>query len=77
MIPITIRFAAAAAVALMLVPARPALAQEFSPTQKNEIETIIRDYIVSHPEVLQEAIAELDKRQALSLIHISEPTRRS
>ena len=64
MIPITIRFAAAAAVALMLVPGRPALAQEFSPTQKNEIETIIRDYIVSHPEVLQEAIAELDKRQA-------------
>jgi protein-disulfide isomerase len=65
MIPITIRLAAATAVAwLMLVPARPAMAQEFSPVQKNEIETIIRDYIVSHPEVLQEAIAELDKRQA-------------
>jgi protein-disulfide isomerase len=67
MTPITIRLAAATAIALLvLAPARPAPAnaQEFSPTQKNEIETIIKDYIVSHPEVLQEAIAELDKRQA-------------
>jgi len=64
MIPTTIRIAATVAVAVMLAPARPAMAQEFSPTQKNEIETIIRDYIVNHPEVLQEAIAELDKRQA-------------
>jgi protein-disulfide isomerase len=65
MTPITIRLAVATAIAwLVLAPARPAPAQEFSPTQKNEIETIIKDYIVSHPEVLQEAIAELDKRQA-------------
>jgi protein-disulfide isomerase len=65
MIPMTIRPAAAAAAAwLMLATAAPATAQEFSPSQKSEIERIIKEYIVSHPEVLQEAIAELDKRQA-------------
>src|ERR1700681_39925 len=63
MIPNTIRLAAATAVAvLMLLPALPAAAEEFSAPQKTEIEGIIRDYIVSHPEVLQEAIAELDRR---------------
>jgi protein-disulfide isomerase len=52
---------AGAAALLMLAP--PVAAQEFSAPQKSEIERIIRDYLVSHPEVLQEAIAELDKRQ--------------
>jgi protein-disulfide isomerase len=37
--------------------------KSFSEPQKTEIEQIIRDYLVSHPEVLQEAIAELDRRQ--------------
>jgi hypothetical protein len=65
MIPMTIRFAGAAmAACLMLAPAAPAAAQQFSAPQKTEIEQIVRDYLVSHPEVLQEAIAELDKRQA-------------
>jgi protein-disulfide isomerase len=65
MIPKTVRCAGVAAVAwLMLAPIAPVTAAEFSGTQKTEIESIIRDYIVSHPEVLQEAIAELDKRQA-------------
>jgi protein-disulfide isomerase len=53
---------AGAAVLLML--ARPVAADEFSAPQKSEIERIIREYLVSHPEVLQDAIAELDKRQA-------------
>src|SRR5258708_3932479 len=48
----------------LLMLALPAAGQEFSAPQKSEIERIIRDYLVSHPEVLQEAIAELDKRQA-------------
>ena len=39
-------------------------AAEFSALQKGEIEKIVRDYLVSHPEVLQEAMAELEKRQA-------------
>jgi protein-disulfide isomerase len=39
-------------------------AQNFSGAQKSEIEKIIRDYLVAHPEVLQEAIAALEKKQA-------------
>jgi protein-disulfide isomerase len=65
MIPKMIRFAGAAGVAsLMLVAAAPAAEPSFSESQKTAIEQIIRDYLVSHPEVLQEAITELDKRQA-------------
>ncbi|HEY6256466.1 MAG TPA: DsbA family protein [Xanthobacteraceae bacterium] len=41
----------------------PVRAQSFAPEQKSEIEKIVREYLVSHPEVLQEAMAELDKRQ--------------
>ena len=64
MIPMTMRFAGPAVAALlMLAPLAPVAADEFSAPQKSEIERVIRDYIVSHPEVLQEAIAELDKRQ--------------
>lgn len=52
---------AGAAALLMLAP--PVAADEFSAPQKTEIENIIRNYLVNHPEVLQDAIAELDKRQ--------------
>jgi len=38
-------------------------AAEFSPPQKGEIETIVREYLIAHPEVLQEAMSELEKRQ--------------
>lgn len=38
-------------------------AQSFSPDQRGEIERIIREYLLSRPEVLQEAMAELEKRQ--------------
>ena len=53
-----------ASAAALTMLALPVTAQEFSAPQKSEIERIIKDYLVSHPEVLQEAIAELDKRQA-------------
>jgi len=62
MSPMMTRLAGAAAALLML--ALPLAAQEFSAPQKGEIERIIKEYLISHPEVLQEAIAELDKRQA-------------
>ncbi|MBI1202836.1 MAG: thioredoxin domain-containing protein [Rhodopseudomonas sp.] len=39
-------------------------AAEFSAPQRGEIEKIVHDYLVAHPEVLQEAMAELEKRQA-------------
>ena len=53
----------AAALCLAVVAAAPARAQNFSDAQRGEIERIIKDYLVAHPEVLQEAIGELEKRQ--------------
>jgi protein-disulfide isomerase len=40
-----------------------ASAQSFSPVQRDEIGAVVRDYLLAHPEVLQEAMAELEKRQ--------------
>jgi len=51
------------ALALLGAP-RPASAQSFSDTQRGDIETIVRNYLLAHPEVLEEAMAELSKRQA-------------
>ena len=55
----------AAACAALLALALPQIsrADEFSAPQKSEIERIVRGYLIAHPEVLQEAMAELDKRQ--------------
>jgi protein-disulfide isomerase len=47
-----------------LALASSSLAQGIPDTQRREIERIIRDYLLKNPEVLQEAIAELEKRQA-------------
>ena len=41
-----------------------ASAQSFSDVQRGDIETIVRNYLLAHPEVLEEAMAELSKRQA-------------
>jgi len=38
-------------------------ADEFTPAQRGGIEQIVHDYLVKHPEVLQEVMAELEKRQ--------------
>jgi protein-disulfide isomerase len=55
-------------VVLALPLALPAQAQtqSFSPAQRGEIETILRDYLMNHPELLQDVMAELDKRQNLA-----------
>jgi protein-disulfide isomerase len=60
---IDIRPLAALFALALLVPAA-ASAQSFTPSQRGEIEQIVREYLLSHPEVLQEVIAEMDKRQA-------------
>jgi protein-disulfide isomerase len=39
-------------------------AQSISDSQRTEIEKIVREYLIAHPEVLQEAISELEKKQA-------------
>lgn len=51
------------ALALLGAP-RLASAQSFTDTQRGDIETIVRNYLLAHPEVLEEAMAELSKRQA-------------
>ncbi len=61
----TLRLLLPALFALALCATPPAAsAQSFSDGQRGEIETIIRGYLLAHPEVLEEAMAELNKRQA-------------
>ena len=58
-------FAAALFALLVVVPAAaPARAQSFTGEQRSEIERIIKNYLMSHPELLQEVMNELEKRQA-------------
>jgi protein-disulfide isomerase len=54
---------AAAAVSLAFAGSAPVLADSFSTDQREEIGTIIKDYLLSHPEVMQDVMAELEKRQ--------------
>jgi protein-disulfide isomerase len=51
------------AAVLTFAPPPQARAAEFSKPQRSEIEKIVHEYLVQHPEVLQEAMAELQKRQ--------------
>src|SRR5215475_511772 len=50
------------ALALLGAPVS-ASAQSFSDSQRSDIEAIIKSYLVAHPEVLEEAMNELQKRQ--------------
>jgi len=43
-----------------------ASAQGFSDRQRGDIEVIVREYLLKHPEVLEEAMAELSKRQSVA-----------
>ena len=43
-----------------------ASAAEFSAPQKDEIGKIVREYLIANPEVLQEAMAELEKRSQVA-----------
>jgi protein-disulfide isomerase len=56
----------ALAAALIAITASVAPAQPISDAQRTEFERIIREYLMKNPEVLQDAIAELEKRQAKS-----------
>src|SRR6267142_1151233 len=57
-----IRTLVAATFALAALVA-PASAQSFSPDQRGEIEKIVREYLLSNPQLLQDVMAELEKRQ--------------
>ena len=51
------------AAALSVASPAVATAQTFSADQRQEIGTIVKDYLLAHPEVLQDVMAELEKRQ--------------
>jgi protein-disulfide isomerase len=53
---------AIAATMLLALPA-VAPAQTFSADQRRQIEDIIKDYLVNHPEVMQDVMAAVDKKQ--------------
>src|SRR5690242_16291861 len=55
--------AAASAVVLTFAAPGASSADEFSKPQRDEVERIVREYLVAHPEVIQEAMSELEKRQ--------------
>ena len=49
---------------LLALPTASAQAQSFNDAQRGEIERIVKDYLLSHPELLQDVMNELEKRQA-------------
>jgi protein-disulfide isomerase len=53
----------AAAIMLALPAATPTRAQTFSADQKQEIEGIVKNYLLQHPEVMQDVMAEREKHQ--------------
>ena len=53
----------AAAIMLALPAATPTWAQTFSADQRQEIEGIVKNYLLQHPEVMQDVMAELEKHQ--------------
>jgi protein-disulfide isomerase len=59
----TSRTAVLIAAALFLGAPAIASAQTFSSDQRQEIEKIVKEYLLAHPEVLQDVTAELEKRQ--------------
>lgn len=54
---------AASLAGMLALPCAPAVAAEFSAAQKAEIGAIVKDYLLANPEVLRDALAELDIRQ--------------
>jgi protein-disulfide isomerase len=57
------RIAGPIAAAMLLASPLAASAQSFSPDQRHEIEDIVKNYLIAHPEIIQDAQAALDKRQ--------------
>ncbi len=56
------RLAAALLATSLLLPL-PAAAEEFTPAQQEEINRLVRQYILDHPEVILEAVQALETRK--------------
>jgi protein-disulfide isomerase len=61
---------AGTALAFSLV-ATPVLAQSFNDSQKKEIETLVRDYLLANPEIVREMAGKLEEKDRL----VEETTR--
>jgi len=60
----SLRFIAAACAALLAIAAPQIVrAENFTAAQKSDIERVVHDYLIAHPEVIQDAMAELERRQ--------------
>ena len=57
------RMALPIAAALLFGLPAAAPAQTFSPDQRQQIEAIIKDYLINHPEVVQDVLAAVDRHQ--------------
>ena len=55
---------AALAFAALFTGSQPAQAQEFTPEQRQDIELILRDYLIENPEVLRDALIVLQQRES-------------
>jgi len=60
-------FFAGLTLTLGLFASDPALAQSLTPAQKDEVRALVRDYIKQNPEVVQEALDELQRRRDVAL----------
>jgi protein-disulfide isomerase len=60
---ISLRLLAVMTAAAFAALATPVHAQSFSEPQRDEIRNVMREYLLSHPELLEEAMGELQKRQ--------------
>ncbi|MBI1779683.1 MAG: DsbA family protein [Proteobacteria bacterium] len=74
---------AAACGVLLFGASAPAQKQSFDADEKRAIETLIRDYLLTHPEIIREAVqvlqqrerqAELDHGKAAVALHLKELT---
>ncbi len=60
-------FAAGLIAMVLAMPiSAPVRAQSFTADQRGEIERIVKEYLLSHPELLQDVMAELEKRQTVA-----------
>ena len=57
------RLLTACLAAFLAIATVPASAAEFDASQKAEIESIVRGYLLANPEVLEEAFATLQERR--------------
>jgi protein-disulfide isomerase len=53
----------AAAVSLIAAPAAAPAQEPLTPEQKQAVEQTVRDYLLTHPEVIRDALIELQRRQ--------------